>query len=191
MNLYFVRHGQTNYNIEGRIQGGMDIPLNEKGIEQAKALAITCAKSPFEFDGIFSSPKVRAIQTAEIIARELNGKYQVLEGIQEINLGDWQGLTWDEVRERYPESYEVWYHERRYSKSSQGESYQDMLNRVVSALEQVLHIGYDNVLIVTHSAVIMCLCCLVNHVPFESMMQYKPDNGQIVKLDSNAIIVSR
>lgn len=116
MDIYLVRHGETDYNVAGRIQGGMDVPLNSTGLEQARRLGEKCVESGIYFDAILSSPKTRASKTAEVISDMLGQSYQELYGIEEIDLGDWQGLTWSEVKEHYKEDYKRWFHHRRYAR---------------------------------------------------------------------------
>lgn len=189
MKIYFVRHGETDYNVARRIQGGMDTQLNARGIEQAKALGNKCLESSLKVDAIFSSPKKRAKKTAEIISKALCMPFETLVGLEEVNLGKWQGLTWSEVRVRYSVEFNEWYHKRRYTKVSSGESYQEMLTRVMEALKKVEEEGHNQVLIVTHSAVLMCILCLINDEPFEVMKKFKPDNGEIILIDSEELSI--
>jgi broad specificity phosphatase PhoE len=102
--VLLIRHGQTEWNAEGRWQGHEDIPLNEKGREQARALAQRLAGWPIEF--IYTSDLLRAKETAEIIAQPLN-----LTPIQDVNLrerngGFFQGLTGDEIRSEHAEAWQ-------------------------------------------------------------------------------------
>ncbi|MFD6699066.1 MULTISPECIES: histidine phosphatase family protein [unclassified Microbacterium] len=98
--ITLIRHGQTDWNLDGRIQGSTDIPLNDTGRAQARAAAVRLAGQPF--DHVYASPLVRAIETAEIIARELGLAVPLITvGMREHEFGEAEGLLWDQYRERF------------------------------------------------------------------------------------------
>jgi broad specificity phosphatase PhoE len=109
--LYYVRHGETDFNIQGRLQGRRDTPLNARGIEQAaecgavlKKLFARDHRQPQEFDYV-SSPLQRARQTMEVLRLALGLEplgYQIDERLLEIAYGDWEGLTLPEIEQRSP-----------------------------------------------------------------------------------------
>jgi probable phosphoglycerate mutase len=189
MEIFFVRHGETDFNVAGRIQGGMDIPLNNTGIEQANKLAEKCAENEMKFDAVFSSSKLRASKTADIVSKRLGLHFEVVEGLEEIDLGEWQGLTWAEVKEKYKDNYNEWFKNRRYTKVINGESHQDMIDRVFKALKKLIDLRHERILVVTHSAVIMCMQCIIKDVPFNEMTNYKPKNAELVKFDSQDFLI--
>lgn len=188
MKLFLIRHGQTDWNIEGKIQGSCDIELNAAGIKQAEELSNKVLENKYIFSRIYSSPQRRAVKTAEILSKAANVEYVPLEGLEEINFGEWEGLTWPEVREKYPTEYEEWYKNRRYTKPPKGESYQDMLQRVLTAMHKIIRENCDNVVIVTHSAVIMCIQCCLTDTPFNKMTKFKAENTSITEIDSDLIM---
>ena len=188
MKLYFIRHGQTDWNNEGKIQGSQDTELNDIGINQAIELSKKVLESNIEFSKIYSSKQKRALKTAEILSHYTNVNYIHIDGLEEINLGDWEGLSWKAVRDTYPKEYDEWYSNRRYSKSHNGESYQDMLDRVLEALHRIIAINNDDLVIVTHSAVIMCLQCFLTDTPFDNMRIFKTDNVSITEIDSSKLV---
>ena len=100
MGLYFVRHGQTAWNDIGRFQGSTDVPLNLLGIEQAEKTAL--ALKDIHFDAIYSSPLNRAQVTAQTIARPHQLTVQVEPRIAEINFGQWEGMTFEEIERKWP-----------------------------------------------------------------------------------------
>lgn len=187
MKLFFIRHGQTDWNIKGKIQGSCDIELNDTGIKQAVELSNKVLEENYKFSGIYSSPLRRAIKTAEILSGATNVEYASIEGLEEINLGEWEGLSWEEVNEKYPAEYEKWYNNRRYTKPPKGEAYQDMLERVLNAIYKIIKENCNNVAIVTHSAVIMCLQCFITNTPFDEMTKFKTDNTSITEIDSELL----
>lgn len=123
MKLFLIRHGQTDWNIKGKIQGSCDIELNHTGIKQAEELSNKVLENKYKFSKIYSSPQRRAVKTAEILSKVTNIEYISTEGLEEINFGEWEGLSWAEVKGKYPTEYDEWYINRRYAKPPKGESY--------------------------------------------------------------------
>lgn len=184
MRLYLVRHGETDWNIASRIQGQTDIALNEKGRQQAEEFAAAISEQGYQIDCIYTSFKQRAHETAEIIGEALGIKPKVQPGLEEICLGKWEGYTWKQVRELFGEEYQMWRDNRRYQQPPSGESYQQLLNRLLPALGDMIGKEEGNVLVVTHSAVIMTLLSYLYDTPFEDMAKkYKTGNAQIVEVD--------
>lgn len=107
--------------------------------------------------------------------------------MEEINLGEWEGLSWAEVKEKFPMEYEEWYKNRRYTKPPKGESYQDMLERVLAVIHTICDDEQGNIAIVTHSAVIMCIQCLITNTPFDQMAKFKADNTTIIEVDNESM----
>ena len=144
--LVLVRHGETNWNRERRFQGHADTPLNEAGREQARRLAEILRNE--RLTAVYTSPLRRATETASIVAHPLGLEPVELEALREIDVGDWEGLTVDEVRTRFPERVDVAWH----SGWPGGETHAELGARVVPALVELdrLHPG-ERVLGVTHA----------------------------------------
>ena len=185
MKLIFIRHGQTDWNVQGKIQGSYDSELNATGIEQAMSLSEKLFNLNYKFSKIYSSPQKRALKTAEILSKSSNVDYISIKDLQEMNMGKWEGLSWKEVEKIYPNEYKEWYLNRRYTKTPDGESYQDMLERVLKAIHKIINENNEDVVIVSHSAVIMCLQCYVTNTPFNDMLKFKTKNATITEIDSN------
>ena len=147
MRLLLVRHGETDWNLGSRFQGHADPPLNETGRAQARELAAALADR--SFDAVYSSPLRRAFETAEIIAAP-HGLQPVPDpGLREVAVGEWQGLTREEVERRFPEQYRRWL---GFGQGwDEGETYEEMGRRVVATLLDLArrHDG-ETVLCVTH-----------------------------------------
>lgn len=201
MKILLVRHGETDWNVQKRIQGSTDIPLNETGIRQAEKLAETLAKRDTPIRGIYTSRLKRAADTARIAAEKLGIEWMVLEGIEEINFGLWEGISWEEVAERFPEEFQVWKQNRRYEHPPKGESYQELLVRVVEALQKLikeLHVEETSkekdyikgdIVVVTHSADIMTLMSFIYETPFHEMVKrYKTENTAVIEIESEVIM---
>ncbi len=142
--LYLVRHGETDWNLARRIQGSSDIPLNETGRAQATATGRLLARRTW--DAIVSSPLIRTLETARLIAAETGlGEPEVVEGIVERNYGAAEGLTGDEVERRYPGGTPV----------PGRESRREVADRVIPALHDLAakHPG-GSVIVVSHGGVI-------------------------------------
>lgn len=188
MKLLLIRHGETDWNAAKRIQGSADIPLNENGRRQAQELAETLALRPLPFSSIYTSPLSRASETAKIIADRLGMTYQSAPGLEEIRFGLWEGIRWEEVQARFPAEFQAWRSNRRYGRPPQGESYQDLLDRFVPALQKIIQDTPEetgDVLVVSHSACIMSLLSLLNGTPFHEMVKrYALPNTAAAEVDA-------
>jgi broad specificity phosphatase PhoE len=131
--LLLVRHGETDWNRERRFQGHADPPLNERGREQAHALAADLAGERIQL--VYTSDLRRARETAEIVAARLEADVVALRELREIDVGEWQGLTWPEIEARYPEGARAW-HEHGHGWET-GETYDELGERVVAALRRI------------------------------------------------------
>jgi probable phosphoglycerate mutase len=147
--LLLARHAETDWNREKRWQGFADLSLNEQGREQARALADELDAVPCS--AVYTSDLRRAHETALIVAERKGLAVTPLRELREVDVGSWTGLSYDEVKERFPEGYE-----QMRARSGRGweggETYADMVRRVLDALGRIArdHPG-DAVLVVTHS----------------------------------------
>ncbi|MBN2908761.1 histidine phosphatase family protein [Polycladomyces sp. WAk] len=110
--LWLIRHGETAYNQERRIQGRLDIPLNDNGKEQARLLAEWMRTRPV--DAVYASDLKRAVETAEAIAHLHGLTVNPLKGLRERSFGEWEGISFEELEERYPDWKAVWAEGGRY-----------------------------------------------------------------------------
>jgi broad specificity phosphatase PhoE len=122
--ILLARHGETDWNRDGRFQGHADPPLNQQGREQAQILARHLADVPF--DAVYSSDLLRAHETALIVAEPHGVPVVTDPGLREIDVGSWSGLTRTEIEERFPG---VDHHD--------GESREDHLARVLATVERI------------------------------------------------------
>ena len=104
--LYIIRHGQTDWNVAGRIQGRQDIPLNAQGRLQARALAEGMSERPVT--AVYSSPQIRALETAKAIAEPLKLTVELLPQLMEISYGTWEGRTVQDILATDGERYDAW-----------------------------------------------------------------------------------
>jgi probable phosphoglycerate mutase len=136
--ILIARHGETDWNRQLRIQGHADQALNERGREQARELARSLGGVPFA--AVYASDLSRAVETAEIVAQEHELPVRIDPGLREIDVGSWEGLTRDEVLERFPDN-----------RRPDGETREQHRERVVATLTRIAraHRG-EQVLVVTH-----------------------------------------
>ena len=170
--LLLVRHGETDWNRERRFQGHADPPLNDKGREQANALAQELAAEGIEL--VYTSDLARARETAEIVGARLGANVLLLRELREIDVGEWQGLTWPEIERRYPEGVRSW-HERGHGWES-GETYDELGERVVAALRCIAaEHPEQRVLVVGHGGTIRATRAFIEGVSVvESRSRRRP-----------------
>ena len=145
--ILLARHGETDWNREGRFQGHGDPPLNATGHAQAAELAAEL--KDVELAAVHSSPLRRALETAQRVAAEHGLEPVAVDALREVDVGSWQGLTRPEIETRYPEQFARWLD---YDQGwEDGESYEEMGRRAVAALLELAaaHAG-ERVLAVTH-----------------------------------------
>jgi broad specificity phosphatase PhoE len=142
------RHGNTDWNNNGRIQGQLDVPMNERGVTQAVAAAGRLAL--LNPDLLISSDSGRAVQTAAALTEVLDLRIERDSRLRERSFGPWEGLTIDEVRERFPTSYDRW---RTGDPSPEDglESTDDLGKRVAEAIREAAdRVPGGRAILVTH-----------------------------------------
>lgn len=152
--IYITRHGQTHWNLEGRMQGGKDSPLTELGKQQAKSLGARLADVPF--GKVVTSSSGRAVETARLIRGDLEWEIHEVDEWQEIDLGGWEGLKKDELEEMDAVNFRKFWEEPNTYVPNQGESFQDVIQRASSEIEKVTKTK-SPVLVVTHAIVLKAL----------------------------------
>jgi 2,3-bisphosphoglycerate-dependent phosphoglycerate mutase len=172
--LLLARHGETDWNRDLRFQGHADPPLNEVGRRQARELAASLAGE--ELAAIYCSDLRRAHETARIVADAVGAEVTILQGLREIDVGSWSGLTRDEIEERFPDGFERW---REGGEGHDGESREELRARVVEAAERIAaaHPG-DRVLLVTHGGALRALLTHAEGAP--SARRF--DNCSVVRI---------
>lgn len=153
--LYLVRHGATEANerVPYILQGcGIDLPLSGTGQKQATAVAQLLRNYPIRC--VYSSTMTRARQTGQAIAAALQLPLQMLEQIQECDVGHWEGMDWDTIKDRFPEAHDRFKGNPEIHPNLGGESYGDVLNRARPVLQSLLrqHPG-ESIALVAHNVV--------------------------------------
>lgn len=184
--LILVRHGQTDYNLQRRYQGTVDIPLNATGLAQAEALRPRMAK--IRLDAAYCSDLTRTRQTAATILKghpsELVAKPTPL--IREIAGGLFEGLTYEQMSAQFPEDLPKWEADRYHYRAPQGENLQDVEIRIREFLDivQKEQPGEDrNVLIVAHGGVVSSLMCIFTQMSLNNLWQWRVDTCSLTVAD--------
>jgi broad specificity phosphatase PhoE len=148
--LYIARHGETMWNIEKRLQGHMDSPLTELGVNQAGWLAE--ALREVHFDQIYASSSARAYRTAELIRLNRDLNITSTDDLKEMNLGDWEGRLASELEVEFPELFHQYWRTPHLYVPVSGESYTDVQKRVDAFVATILSQHQDqSILLVTHT----------------------------------------
>ena len=135
-NVILVRHGQTAWNREERFRGRADIPLDEYGMRQAEATGRRIAAEWLPTT-IYSSPLSRAVKTAEAIANPFNLTVNTHTGLVDIDYGDWQGLSPDEVRQKWSSTLDGWYNAPHLIRIPGGETLDDLRKRAMETVSSL------------------------------------------------------
>jgi broad specificity phosphatase PhoE len=189
--LLLVRHGETDWNRDGRWQGQSDTPLNELGLSQARELA----EQLDGVDAVYSSDLARARETAEILARQLGLDVRIDERLRERSFGAWEGVTSTEIERDFAESHARW-------KSGDGwgaddaESWEAFASRVGAFVEDVLRRHpEETVLVVGHGGSIRVVHALAAGLDYVrdhrlipavancAVARYAAKNGKLTRVD--------
>ena len=181
MDLILVRHGETETNRLGKIQGVSEAPLNGRGLEQAAAAARALdGEKPFT---LYVSPLRRAVQTAEAITRRTGIDAVSEDGLIEMDVGDFEGLTGRQLRERFPEVMRSWDEDAFGTFMPGGESLADVKERAWGTVMKLaeIHAG-ETVVAVTHNFTIQMVLCTALGMPPNNFRRLRVDLGSITRL---------
>jgi broad specificity phosphatase PhoE len=181
MLLYLVRHGESTYNVEGRLQGQADEPvLSPLGRQHAQAVAAALGALPI--DAIYSSPLRRALETARTVAAALKVPVVTDDRLKEINVGIFQGLLASEIGELLPHETASWRSQDPDYHIPGGESRRELIERAAAALSAIHAAAHECVAVVAHGGVLAAAIKALLGVPAERnpFMLY---NGSISQLE--------
>ena len=183
--LVLVRHGATDHTTEKRFsgRGGHDPALNADGRAQVRAIADWLAPLAEEIDVVLSSPLRRTRETAEIIAERLSHQVEVEEGLAEAAFGTWEGLTFHEVQQAYPDDLDAWLGSLDVAPGGHGDSFEEMDQRVRRTRDRLLT-GYPGkaVLAVTHVTPIKLMVRMALGAPLDAVykMELAPASVTVI-----------
>ncbi|XZE19283.1 histidine phosphatase family protein [Pirellulaceae bacterium SH449] len=163
MLIYIIRHGESLFNRENRIQGQTDVALSPFGEQQAAAIAETF--QPGDLDAIFCSPLKRAYYTALPLSERLSLELQPMDDLKEIHAGIFSGLLWSEVESRFPQYSDGWNNMEYDFVIPEGESRRQLQVRGVRALEHITSLPYEKVAVVAHGGVLCAALKGILQVP--------------------------
>ena len=182
--IFLVRHGETNWNKEGRFQGQINIPLNKNGKDQAEKASKYLKE--INFNKAFSSSMDRPFETAKIILQnKLDIKITKIELLVEISHGLWEGKLENEIKEQWPELLKNWHEKPEEVIMPEGESIGEVSKRSLKAWEEIClaQKNKDLTLLVAHDAVNKTLICNLLGIDFSNIWMIKQGNGGITIID--------
>jgi len=180
--LYLVRHGETEWNRFSKVQGRTDTELSEEGIKQAQLLAGRLARE--NIDIIYSSSLKRALRTAEIVAGYKSCKVVESDKYHEICLGPWEGMTINEIKEKYTEHFRVYREDPANFNLPGAETFMDLTERTYNAISDIVnrHKG-SNILVVSHGTAIKAAIIRILGIDIINYSKFRVDNVSISIID--------
>lgn len=165
--IHIVRHGETEWNVKGKLQGHKDSPLTQLGKAQAHKVKSSITE---QIDIAYSSPSNRAIETAQIILNGTNQHIKTTPELKEINLGIWEGKQKKEVEEEYPAEYKTfWTNPSKFS-LDQAETFEHLQDRAIKAVLKILKIeDGKTVLLVSHHTTIKVILSYFENRPIDKI----------------------
>ena len=181
--IIFIRHGETDFNRARLYFGHLDPDLNETGIEQLRKAKILFEKREKMPDVVFSSDLKRCSQSMEILQIDEETEKILTKDLREINFGIFEGKTYEEIKNEYPEETERMINDWRNFKADKGESLKDVMIRTVKKMDEIIE-KYKNkkILVVAHAGVIQALTSYYLFGNLDGYWKFKINNGSITKL---------
>jgi alpha-ribazole phosphatase len=174
-----VRHGQTDWNLEGRYQGQSDVPLNGQGRAQAQSAAGLLQGQAFA--AIYSSDLKRASETAEIIGTALRLPVRLAPHLREIHQGEWEGQHVDAIKAHYASLWQARAIDPASVRPPGGETVAEVATRVCAALDEIANRHPDaSILIVSHGLALATVICKVQGLSCGQAYHFIPENVQPV-----------
>jgi broad specificity phosphatase PhoE len=183
MQIILVRHGATDWNIQGRCQGATDLDLNEVGVRQAESIAARLCRETIT--AVYSSHLKRARQTAEFVSRPHNLPIGIEKDMRELDHGALEGLTFNDIRENFPEFIQKWRTEPSEIQVPGGERLVDVAQRTWNGLHRIVqrHNSDDTVIVVSHNFPILSLLCRIAGVHLNQYRTFHLDPCGITRLN--------
>jgi alpha-ribazole phosphatase len=184
LEILLIRHGETEYNSSKKFTGITDVELNRKGREQV--LKLGDALKNEIFDHIYSSDLKRCVETGDRLQKCANGRTFSKE-LREMNFGLWEGLTYDEIKEKYPDELEKWENDWTDYVIPKGESFSIMSGRVIKEFKEILKQHNCNningkIAIISHSGSIRTILghCIIGSI--KDSWKFRVENAAVSRL---------
>jgi alpha-ribazole phosphatase len=176
--VWLIRHGEPAAEARHRCYGSLDVGLSQKGQEQMEHVAAYLKSEPVAC--VYSSPRSRAQQGARTLASSVSRPVEVIEDLREIDFGDFEGLSYDEIAVRYPDLYRKWMKEPTEVMFPNGESFPEMRTRVLKAFEAIQHThDGQTIAIVSHGGVNRIVLAEALQIPDKFIFRLAQDYGAI------------
>ncbi len=182
--IFLIRHGETVDSNSRRYKGHIDIALSENGVEQVKKLSgymfqnsSTLFKgSSNGLDAVYCSDLSRAIKSAEIVSEPYGCKPVINVGLKERNFGVWEGMSFDEIKEKWPDAFNSWAENPVKFSPMEGESTLDVRDRAMKTFNEIVskHKG-ESIALVAHGGINRVILCELLGVPLENVFRLEQD----------------
>lgn len=183
--IYLIRHGETEGAETKRYKGHIDVPLSENGVEQIKRVAgylsaevqkRGSAEATYELSAIYTSDLSRAVKSAELIAKPHGFNPIILPALRERNFGIWEGMSFDEIKKKWPDAFNSWSSNPLKFCPMGGESTIEVRDRAVKAFNKILarHKGH-NIAVVSHGGINRVMLCHLLGMPLENIFRVEQD----------------
>jgi broad specificity phosphatase PhoE len=180
MKLYLIRHGQTDWNVEGRVMGRQEIPLNKQGLEQSKKLATWFREK--KIGKLYSSPVKRAFDTACFIEKTTKIKTIKDERITEVNFGQWDGKIYGDLKKE--PGFKIYYDYFDANVIPGGEKYTDVEKRVIDFYNEQISGNACDVAMVSHADPIKIIVCRILSCPISSSSRINISNCSVTMINT-------
>ena len=178
--IWLVRHGMPD-GVDGRCHGRLDVPLSAEGIAQATQAAARLARE--NIAAVYSSRLRRAIETAQIVAEALRLDLRTIDALAEIDFGDFEGMTYEDIQHQYPREFECWMRRPAENQFPHGENFTDLGRRVNGVLDLLLsRHRNESIAIVAHSGVIRFLMGQALSMPNDQIFRLSQRYGAINRI---------
>lgn len=179
MELYLVRHGETESNIKRRYQGWTESPLSEKGLLQAQKAGYFLSRQ--DVNAVYSSDLKRAVNTARVIGSSRGLQPGITPLLREIHFGEWEGLTFEEIEKSWGNEITHWLDDPFHKAAPGGETLQRVCERMQMFLEEIggKHKQGDKIVAVSHGGSIRALLYNLLNLDLPSFWEIKIDNASI------------
>lgn len=187
INLMLVRHGEC-LGAGTYIGRGSDVPLNDQGIKQLYKVAdiLTSINENRAIDFLYSSPMIRAKDSAEILSEKLKLPIDILYGIEEIDFGDWEGLSYNDLEQESPDKLKKWLNNPMEISPPVGETLKDLQKRTYNATdflnEKIIDTKEWNIVLVSHRGPLVLMILRYLKLDFEYYWNFRIDRGSVSKV---------
>ncbi len=183
MEIIFIRHPSTDGNEQKKYLGNTDAVLSRKGEKQARIIARFLRKK--KISAVYSSALKRSFWLASLIAREHSLKVKQEKGLCEFDFGQWEGMTFDQIKKKYPRIAQKYLLDPLNVRIPGGESFSRFKNRVIMVIKKILRKEKGTVVIVGHGGVNRIIFCFLMKIPFLRFWHIKQDVGAINAIEMN------